>query len=413
MFIFSPFVVVQTRDPTAPEKANSVLRLMEYAYGQGLTEVQADLACFRSILLTAGKRPTSDNLGSIVDDILAKMDERFIAPDAVCYGAAIRTWKNNALVEGLPSGSRDRSVRRTLELLDEMKDARYKLGDEEVAVSTSNVNDAIEVLKVSSDPEKYEVAETLLYSLEQQLVEGNVESSLDPSPDADSYRLTIQVLAATRSDDKIDRGLVLLQRMKDHYEKGVLARSSKPQVVAVFTSAVKLCGHARVRSREEGLEVFRKALACVDGMRELVGLRPDATCYAALLEACRCLLPVGPDRQQILEHVFRLCCEDGMVDDNVLQQLLKASTDELYARLVIVHSTIVEDVKMVPEHWTRNALGRKVISADGRKTIPLGIDGRLTVTRAMREFQNRRIADKRNQKLLRGGRLRRPGSIVG
>jgi hypothetical protein len=53
-----------------------------------------------------------------------------------------------------------------------------------------------------------------------------------------------------------------------------------------------------------------------------------------------------------------------------------------------------------------NALGGKVKSADGRKTIPLGVDGLLKRTTAMKEFQMRRLLDHRNRDLLRGGRWR-------
>lgn len=96
-----------------------------------------------------------------------------------------------------------------------------------------------------------------------------------------------------------------------------------------------------------------------------------------------------------------------MVDDNVLKQLKTATTAEQYTSLVLTASEDVEGTKMVPEAWTINALGGRVVTADGRRTTPLSIEGKLTVTMAMQEFKMRRIRDKRNRNLLRGGRWRK------
>jgi len=86
--------------------------------------------------------------------------------------------------------------------------------------------------------------------------------------------------------------------------------------------------------------------------------------------------------------------------------LQDVATEEQYSRIVILMSEAVEGIKMVPEEWTANALGGRVVTADGRKTKPLSIYGQITVTNAMRDFQMRRLRDKRNRNLLQGGRLK-------
>jgi hypothetical protein len=94
-----------------------------------------------------------------------------------------------------------------------------------------------------------------------------------------------------------------------------------------------------------------------------------------------------------------------MVDEKVLGQLKVAAVDDHYNRLVVEESETVEGTKVVPESWTRNALGGRVVTAEGRRTTPLSVGGQLTVTLAMREFQMRRLRDHRNRKLLQGGRI--------
>lgn len=373
---------------------------MDSAYTKGVTEVQPDLPCFRYALCTAAQRPHLDDLGPMVDDILTRMKELYIVPDSDCYTSAIRTWKNAALNPNLEQ-YRDKSANRALELLAEMKIAHNQSQSTSVQTRTENINDVIEALSVSSNSRRIEQAERLLSMMEAEL---SKEAPYDPLPNAESYRLTLNVWRTSSAVDKVPRALAILWRMKNNY--GALSGTSKKNdFVEAFNTFVAVCGSTRTRGEAEGMQVFREALAGIEGMKTLPGLRPNASSYSGLLTATRNLLPLGKERKRVVDQIFRLCCDDGMVDDNVLRELRITATDEQYARLVIGPSETIEGTKMVPETWTSNALGGRVITADGRKTTPLSIDGRLTVTIAMREFQMRRIRDKRNRNLLQGGRL--------
>jgi len=391
----------------SPGKASSVLRLMEDAYGKGLTEVQANRECFRCVLQTAAQRPNVEDLGTLVDAVLAKMDEQFILPDSACYGAAIRTWKNSALNPDMYD-YREMSVRRCLELLDRMRVAHNQSIVSQVRVATQNVNDVLEALCVSTNHKRIEQAELLLESLEAaaEAAAGRDEMRHDPRPNANSYRLVIDVWRTAQSIEKVPRAMAILWRMKESYD-AIATNSQKPDIVEVFNAFVRVCGSVRPRGdKDDGAHVFREALAAVESMRSLKGLYPNAVSYAVLLEACKILLPLGKERLRVVEQVFHLACDEGMVDDGVLRELRSVASEEQYSKLVIAPSEIVEGTKMVPESWSRNALGGRVVTADGRRTKPLTVDGQLAITNAMREFQMRRLRDKRNRNLLQGGRLR-------
>lgn len=379
----------------------SVIRLMEYAYENGLTDFKPDLACYRCVLVAAAQRSGKPELGPMVDEVLVRMKELFLVPDASCFGAAIRTWKNVALYPDQLAEQRDASVRRALTLLTEMNIA-HNQSSMTVKPSVENINDVIEALAVSSNPRRTEQAERLLDSMEAALT----DNSGNAAPNADTYKHVINIWYRKSDDDRISRARQLLQRLKENYPAMSRIGLKDDGFVGALNAFIGICSLSRARTEEEGMEILRQALSAIEMIRDLGGVKPDADTYSTLLQGCANLLPVGMERQLLIDRVFRLCCEEGMVDDNVLKTLLAAATEEQYSKLVIAASEDVEGTRMIPEEWTINALGGRVISADGRRAKPLSIDGTLTVTLAMQEFKMRRLRDKRNRNLLRGGRLR-------
>jgi hypothetical protein len=393
----------------SPGKAMSVIRIMDLSFGKEITQVQADTACYRYVLLTAAQRPAVPDLGPMVDDLLTKMKERLVVPDRACYGAAIRTWKNAALNPDPEFIEfRENSVKRTLELLTEMSVAHNRSTSVSVQPTTANVNDVIEALSMSIHYRKTDQVESLLQSMER-VMSGESLASF-PVPDANSYRLVLDVWASSESSDKVERGKKILHRMLDNYDALFSPAERKDGIVAAFNAFLRVCGSKNARGDKDGMQVLRVALASIERMRQIDGANPNAAIYASLLECCEKLLPLGKERSGVVEKMFRLCCADGMVDDTVLRQLRTAATSDQYSRLVVQPSEDIEGTKMVPEAWTLNALGKRVVTADGRKAVPLSIDGRLTVTMAMQEFKMRRLRDKRNRNLLQGGRWPKPNA---
>ena len=381
----------------------SVLRLMDQSFEKGISEVLPDYDCFRFLLYTASKRPLLPNLGTEVDHVLSRMSERFMVPDTACYGAAIRTWKNEALNPELIE-TRDRSVARTLELLAEMKVAHNQSTAVVVRPSTRIVNDVLEVLFVSSNPRRWEQAEHLLSEMEVALVSGGDEASAN----AESYRRVINVWKTSKSEDKVSHAKSVLLRFQDNFENFPEIAEKDDEAVKVFSAFVGVCATAEVKTEKEGLRILKEALSAIDGIRAL-GLDPHSETFANLLSACARLLAPGKEQQSFVGKVFRLCCDAGMVNGNVLRKFKSVASPGLYLRMVTSPSEEVEGTKVVPEAWTSKVSGRHVISADGRRATPLSIDGELVVTRAIQEFRMRKIRDKRNRKWLRGGRLPLPG----
>ena len=134
------------------------------------------------------------------------------------------------------------------------------------------------------------------------------------------------------------------------------------------------------------------------------GLTLNSDTYTALIEACDNLLPVdGQERENVLSNIFCRACEEGFVNQSLLESFKSAASTFLYANLVVSKSTLMEDIKIVPESWTRNVEGHR----EGNQVMPLSIHGDFTFTQSAAEYRMRKLRRRKNQKFLRGGRLKK------
>ena len=161
-------------------------------------------------------------------------------------------------------------------------------------------------------------------------------------------------------------------------------------------------------SSDQGLLIFREALSAVESFRRREQVQPNWGTYAGLLYAADNLLSSSSavQKHKIIDRVFKLACSDGMVEELVLQALMAVTTTGQYEELVLSQSISNRSGgPTVPEEWTRKVLGAgRTLSLDGRKVRPLSVSGKVTETRAMKEFRMRKLREKPGQKLLRGGR---------
>jgi hypothetical protein len=387
---------------------------MEDAHRKELTTLRPDEQCYRDALITMSRRLNVPEVGELTDKILASMKERAMVPNSSSYGAAILAWKNVATSRDCDD--RDASARRTLQLLREMTQAYYRTTTSLVKPTVENYNDVLEALGVVSMVTRAtDDAEMLLRAMEEAAkqeehfgkagtLDGNEltvtqQSTVVLRPNADTYRLVLEVWRKSKSKDKVQRGRNVLQRMlsrlDDLWHIEAMDRSS---FVEVFNAFIRVCAKPHIKDEVGKMKTMKLALQAADDMRKL-GMDPNAGTYGALLEACHRLIPEGVDRARILENVFRKCCEEGCVDQTVLEQFHYVASSYLYSKLVVGHGVAVEGIKVVPGSWTRT------VTKHRGKALPLSIDGQFTETIASKEYKMRKLRGRSNQRLLRGGRM--------
>jgi len=380
---------------------------MESVYKKGVTMIQPDETCYTYFLQTAAHRPNGTDLGQLVDSTLARMRALYMVPDTKCFAAAIRTWKNVAVHEAsVPRAIRERSVRRTLELLTEMETSDHQSSNVSVQISTEIINDVLKALTASRNPKRTKQAEELLTRMEESLAHDKPSKI---APNAESYIQVLRVWSTHESMEKVAKAKLILFRMQEHLATNFIQQNKIHTFpVDVFNEYIRVCGSYVAPSDKEGMQVFREALSTIAMMKNEGNLRPNSGTYTALLDASGELISGARERQAVVEKIFALCCNDGMVDGKVLERMREAASEEQYSKLVVAFSNDIEGTKVVPEKWTANALGGRGTSGDGRKTTQLSVDGTLAVTASLSEYKMRRLRSKRNKNLLQGGRLKKP-----
>ena len=414
------------RDKNAPSKVYTVLQFMEDAFTKGLTELRPDEQCYRDALVTMSKRINVPEVGELVDKTLSSMKDRAIVPDNTCYSAAIQAWKN--VTTNIECDDRDEAARRTLQLLREMTLAYHRTTKFTIRPTVDNYNHVLEALAMSSRVTRAVTdAEMLLQAMEEASSQeetnnvfeeeqdheallsssaGSNDSSPVLQPSIDSYRLVLDVWYRSKAVDKVSRASIVLKRMLDRYDKysPIHMIENQSAVVNVFNSFIRVCSRPATSDEAEMMNILKLALQSTEELQK-IGLKPNSATYAALIKACNKLVSEGGDRQRMLENIFRMCCEGGLVDQLVLLEFQSAASTYLHAKLVVAQSTEVDGIKVVPESWTRNNTEFLVRTQKGRKVLPLSIDGKFTETIASKEHKMRKLRQRRNQKFLRGGRM--------
>jgi hypothetical protein len=338
----------------------------------------------------------ADDVGTLVDKTLQEMRENNMYPDTECYRAAIIAWKNSASKRD--SNNTEECIFRAQQLFQEMSEEFHRTTVVTVQPSTEDYNHVLEALAFSKSPRAFANAEKLFYRLKES-------AHLSGGPDPTSYRFLMSTLCNRRFPDKLSRASKvlkdLLQKTRENVD-WVKDAAFKASLVDAFSAFIRVCGTAGSPDKTDGTRIMTIALRCLEEMKVL-GLTPDSGSYTALIEACDHLLPLdGQERQDVLERIFRRACYEGYVDAALLAQFRASATEYLYTNIVVANGTTVEEVRAVPQSWTRNVPGYK----EGRKNIPLSIQGTYSFTKAAAEYQARNLRRRKNQRILQGGRLK-------
>lgn len=275
-------------------------------YSQGLGHVRPIRPVFNA-LIHAWSRSSKQGAAEKAEKIFQWMEsqhnagDHLLRPDAASFCAVLNAWANQA-----DRGGADRALKIWTRI------KSFSADDRGFLPTIAMPNIVIKAIARSRDPESVRKAEEILLELEKEYLSG--KSNLRPD-------------------------------------------------VTTYSSVINACAYANggAQVQKEALET---ALRTFDKLAALKDESPNNITFGTLFKAIQKLMPVGEERENLVQRLFDLCCEEGQVDHFVLTQVRYASPS-LYRDLVVGPCGLggprgygIEVVlKNIPDSWCSSVPG--------------------------------------------------------
>ena len=365
------------------------------------TDVRPDLDCYKYVLIAMSRSKVPD-VGANVIDLFNTMEEDRIFPDTACFDAAIETFKNCSRRAKLEEAETYANAAEMM--LKRMEREHDRSSVSAVLPSSTTYTNVIQALAVRKTKKAAITADGLLKSMEKKYAEGN--ESMKPT--RDSYVGVIHAYGNSGAESSYIHANEVFQRMITQHSNG--NEGVKPDVSA-YHALIRACSRASMNtsSPEQQRQALVLAIATIQEMKKSDLNRPNSKTYLLLLQCCIQLLPPGAERAKALRSIFRSCCKDGLVDQQVLNEFQSVVSTDVYHNEVVHSAHDYNGAKALPESWTRN-LGYRVRTQteDGvsKRNPIISVTGEVIASSAYNDHRMRRRWSKVNQKLLQGGRMK-------
>lgn len=381
-------------------RAQTVLNAMEKLVKHKKTEVRPDMDCYKYVLIAMSRSKVSD-VGANVFDLFNTMEEDRIFPDTACFDAAIETFKNCSRRSKAEDAETYSNAAETM--LKRMEREHDRSSVSTVLPSSITYTNVIQALSIRKTKKAAVNADRLLKKMEEQYAKGN--ESMKPT--RDSYVGVVHAYGNSGAESSFIHANEVFQRMIEQYSNG--NEAAKPDVCA-YHALIRACARAanNTSSPDQQRQALVLSIATIQDMKKSDINRPNSKSYLLLLQCCIQLLPSGSERAKALRSIFRSCCKDGLVDQQVLNEFQLAVSPDMYHNEVVHSAHDYNGIKALPESWTRN-LGYRVRTQteDGvsKRNPIISVTGAVIASTAYNDHRMRRRWSKVNQKLLQGGRM--------
>ena len=382
---------------------------MEKLYTQKSTSVRPDLDCYRLVLTTLSKTKEY-NMGQVIPTLFKTMEDNQLFPDTECYDSAIQTLSNCTLHAKTQEEKREYS-KMAEGMLAMMETESERSSVSIVKPNAKSYTCVIFALGALHTKHAAEKTAALLKKMEVEYYENGDELM---KPTRDSYVGVINAFGHCGSERGFIKANDFLQQMIFHHTNG--NEMARPDAEA-YHAVVRACSQVsenKTSTPEREKEALVLAISTVQDMKKAETVHTNSRSYHLLLQCCTNLLPEGSDeREKAMCSVFRSCAKDGLVSQHILQEFQACVSPEVYYREVVADALYFEEVRIIPEKWTRN-LGYSVRVTDvlheggkvnGKRSPIISVTGTVVSTMAYNDYRMRRRWEKRGQKLLQGGRV--------
>jgi len=392
--------IAKSNDPMKGKKAMDLLRKMKALHGSGQQDdLKPDTVAYNTVLSALassgdqGKKCSAKEAEQLLNSMEASGDES-IAPNTVSYSTVISAWAKSR--ERGAADAAVRLLRRMENLSNESKSGDHPLALQCIKPNTISYASTLDALSRSGQKGASKLAMEILQQMEDRFADG----ADDVRPNAYSYSSVIMAIANNPEKDTIstDAQKLLRHMIKISNESN---SDASPNTV-VFNSVIKAIEKSSVQNKaleSQGiLDVMKEMCFNNDGCN--MDLYPNTRTYNGVIRCCaftsgteeekraafdiatntlndlrnskrcsvdmytypamfksfeRLLVRTGRKYQdkntnlqeedfQQIQRVFDMCCEDGVVDSLVLNNLTNILSRNSMRRLL---SRVVEEEEEV------------------------------------------------------------------
>jgi len=343
-------------DTHSLQKAEKLIYIMEALATNGNNRVAPNVATYNALINVIAKSKNVD-AGHQALAVLRRMQDRNdVEPNEITFNSVISalvhsgldesdtamnllsqmkishsckptTITYNAVLHVLSRTNRGDAPEIAQMLLRELRNDSYALP------STITYNSIMQIFAKSSMPDAAEQIEGILNDL---------QANKNLQPNKQSYTTTISAWARSHSQEKVRRAVAIFERLKLEYASG--NQTCRPDIM-VYNALLNCCCFA-IWGHDEASRVVIETFF---GLQESGSARPDSRTFAFTLKALGRNMDPSAARDKLLKQVFDFACKDGLVDDAVLKELLRAS-NHIFQEVVTKHG---RDGRRYPKQWSR------------------------------------------------------------
>jgi pentatricopeptide repeat protein len=278
-----------------PVKSQNVLDTMT---SKGLVPNRFTYTAVMSSLAKSGKAPKAELILNEMMEAYENGNDN-LKPDTVAFSSVMDGWAR------LSSVDKPECAERALKLLARMKGLEH-LG---MGPNERTYTSVLTALAKSGSWEACERARQLLAEIEATYESGNALFR----PTTIHYNTVLNAYARSPRADKALKAAAFMQMMNNH-------PTCRPDIIT-YNSLLMCCANAfgnaelKQKSFNIALEAFKGTMIGED-----TSLRPTSTTFAHFCKASRRLLQ--PQQQiPVLRKTLKLCCEKGLLNQVVVQQV--------------------------------------------------------------------------------------------
>jgi hypothetical protein len=308
----------------AAQRAEAILRRMEWLYKTGKTQVS----------------PTHVTYTTLIDAYAKQCSASFSTADAEAAEALLRQMEAaGCCTKGEGSHNHNNSIRPN-------------------HISYSAVIDAWAKCRGEGSAKR---AEAVLRRMQQKYEDG--DESVRPS--GVTYAVVINAIARSYDyPNKAQKAFDFLSRLHALY-RTTRDPSFQPNTPA-FTSCLSACAYtSSLEERPVALNVLRQTM---EELETNTYCAPTYVSYATFLRGIWNLMPDGAERDALSRSTFENCCKRGEVDYSVLINLRKASENVFTQKLGPLAKKPVREVMLHELPWSFNV--DYIVSRGRTSSIP-------------------------------------------